>query len=168
MDRQKSHSKLKSTAAPVQCWGRCPPFLGTVARQFWGWSPGGRCPHTCSFVLELSPLAGDYAQSLTLVPFCFISRASIDPVLTSTEKHEVQCIQNSQTRFQESWIFSEFHVVNELPRSSPTRAHVAMQFLKLAAHLRVHHIFGRSVLVLHINTRRCDPKCFFWQSLSHS
>ena len=42
-----SKSRLKSTtAAPVQCWGWCPPFLGPVARQFWGWSSCGWCPRS--------------------------------------------------------------------------------------------------------------------------
>ena len=49
--RQKNsrdRSRLKSSAVPVQFLGWCPPTVGTVARQFWGWSPCGRCPHACS------------------------------------------------------------------------------------------------------------------------
>ena len=79
MHRQKSHSKLKSTAAPVQCWGWCPPFLGTVARQFWGWSPGG--------VPALAPLTGDCAQSLTLVPSCLASKFPV--LLGIPRSHEI-------------------------------------------------------------------------------
>ena len=61
-DRRPAQS-LKVQRQPVQLWGWCPPVLGSVARQFWGWSHGGGCPRLCSSFWEFTLRAGDCAQS---------------------------------------------------------------------------------------------------------